>query len=364
MESNNGSKPTNGKGNAAAFPIEVHNSSGNVPAWRAELSARVRQIKARRSMEAELEAAMRDHKANTVPPPEEDGADDMAMRSADPVIVEVPEPVGAIEPELLPSDDFDDDGRDIDNPIVRAALKRVRRASESPRSPLAFPPRRSDASAKDEHPSAPPEIPVNGPALAVEQVDIADIANELDAALDDFDFLENPPSLEPKPATLPPVMPRQPVVIEEIRTPGSIVHRERPQLQERVVAGLIDVVVVLVSCLPLWGVVALTDVNLANGGVLGVIACATLLITGMYLFGTVAGAGQTFGMMYAGLRVVSIYSDHEMNLVQALMRTLGHLPAGLPLFGGFIWAAFDRDQRGLHEYMSGTQIVREWRVEL
>lgn len=362
MENSNGSKPNNAKGNAASFPLEVHNGpTSTVPAWRAELSARVRQMKARRSMEAELEAALRDHRANAVPPVEAE--DDIAMRTSGPLaepveamdIIDAVETVTILEPELLPAEgDPAHDDRDIDNPLVRAALNRVRRASETPRTPMGFPPRRAEPTAKEE----PTSIPVATPALTVEQVDIADIASELDAALEDFDFPENPPSFEPRS-----VAPK-PVVIEEIRTPGSIVHRERPELQERVVAGLIDVIVVLLSCFPLWGIVALTDVNLAHAGVQAIIACATLLIAGMYLFGTVAASGQTFGMMYAGLRVVSIYSDHEMNLVQALVRTVGHLPAGLPLFGGFFWAAFDRNQRGLHEYMSGTQVVREWRVEL
>jgi uncharacterized RDD family membrane protein YckC len=361
MENSNGSKPTAAKGNAASFPLEVHNGpTATVPAWRAELSARVRQMKARRSMEAELEAALRDHRANAPPPVEVE--EEMAMRTSgsfgDPTeaAVDAVETVTILEPELLPAEgDTGHDDRDIDNPLVRAALKRVRRASETPRTPTGFPPRRTEPLAKDE----PAPIPVATPALTVEQVDIADIASELDAALEDFDFSDHSPSFEP----VAPVIPK-PIVLEEIRTPGSIVHRERPELQERVVAGLIDVIVVLLSCFPLWGIVALTDVNLASAGVQAIIACATLLIAGMYLFGTVAASGQTFGMMYAGLRVVSIYSDHEMNLVQALVRTLGHLPAALPLGGGFVWAAFDKNQRGLHEYMSGTQVVREWRVEL
>ncbi|MCS7079104.1 MAG: RDD family protein [Chloracidobacterium sp.] len=359
MESKLPPTSTEAIGAGGPFPREVQ-SVGNVPAWRAELSARVRQVKARRMMESELEAARRDQRSEG------------QHRRRDEHLASIPPLVDDLAAEPLseavhasketPLDNLEA----VENPLVRGALQRVRRAAESPR-PVTFPPRRVSAAAHDTltlNSSA-----VVAPPPAAPPVDIGEIAGELDAALGDFDLLLNQP---PTPATTPapaappsasPVAQATPAPLAS-PAPTRVLRRIRPLVRERALAGLIDAAVVALSCLPLLCVVVVTGVTLVHPGVAAILASSAALIAGMYLFGTVTVAGQTFGMMYMGLRVVSIYEDHELTAVQALLRTIGCGVSLLPLGAGFLWVLIDRNQRGWHEYVSATQLVREWYVEL
>jgi len=296
MESNLPPTSTEVPGAGGPFPREVQ-PAGTVPAWRAELSARVRQVKARRMMESELEAARRDQRGSAGRAGEPGATPTMSTPATDQVseVIPVAPPPGEDPPaDNLPLDDLET----IENPLVRGALRRVRRAAESPRPPVSFPPRRAS--------SLTPEV---------------------------------------------------------LTVTATAVTTAAPLVRERVLAGVVDSAVVALSCLPLLFVVVLTGTPLIHPGVAVIVACAAALLAGMYLFGTVTVAGQTFGMMYMGLRVVSIYEDHDLNPVQALLRTLGCGLSLLPLGAGFLWVLIDRDQRGWHEYLSATQLVREWYVE-
>ncbi|OYT72920.1 MAG: hypothetical protein CFK52_03745 [Chloracidobacterium sp. CP2_5A] len=357
-------------GAGGTFPREVQ-SAVTVPAWRAELSARVRQVKARRLMESELEAARRDQRGE--PGRRRDGqADGQAEPAASDKPISDKPMMSALEAEIAaqprppeadreeaaapPLDDLDL----VENPLVRGALRRVRRAAESPRAPMTFPPRRANA--------APPEVltldaTAMAAAPATPLVDISEIASELDAALGDFDLLLDQPA--PTATASAPAVAKEATAPQSMsaQSPARLTRRVRPLARERVLAGVVDTAVVALSCIPLLCVIVMTGVTLAHPGVAAIVVCAAALIAGMYLFGTVTVAGQTFGMMYMGLRVTSIYEDHELNALQALLRAIGCGLSLLPLGAGFLWVLIDRDQRGWHEYLSATQLVREWRVE-
>ncbi|QUW02748.1 RDD family protein [Chloracidobacterium validum] len=348
MESNLPPTNTEVTGAGGPFPREVQ-SAATVPAWRAELSARVRQVKARRMMESELEAARRDQLGSA--------SRQVETETPPPHGIEAPPeppPTEAGQPDSTPPLD---DLEAVENPLVRGALRRVRRAAESPRPPLSFPPRRMSAATPDlltlDAPTA------TATSSAAPPVDISEIASELDAALGDFDLLADQPATEAPSETRPAPTPPPP----SPPTPTRLLRRIRPLVRERVLAGVIDAAVVALSCLPLLCVVIMTGTVLIHPSVAAIVACAAVLIAGMYAFGTVTVAGQTFGMMYMGLRVVSIYEDHELHPVQALLRALGYGLSLLPLGAGFLWVLIDRDQRGWHEYLSATQLVREWYVE-
>lgn len=341
------------------FPREVQ-SAGTVPAWRAELSARVRQVKARRMMESELEAARRDQRSSTERQTEPDAPPAKSTPVSEATLDEIPP--GEV-PSAAP---LPDDLETIQNPLVRGALRRVRRAAESPRPLMSFPPRRASSLTQDVLTVTATSVTTTtaAPAPDSPQLDISEIASELDAALGDFDLLTETPATETMPSASRPVArPEPPPVPTAPVPPKRHLRRIRPLARERFLAGVIDSAVVALSCLPLLFVVVLTGTPLIHPGVAAVVACAAVLLAGMYLFGTVTVAGQTFGMMYLGLRVVSIYEDHDLNPVQVLLRTLGCGLSLLPLGAGFLWVLIDRDQRGWHEYLSATQLVREWYVE-
>jgi len=66
--------------------------------------------------------------------------------------------------------------------------------------------------------------------------------------------------------------------------------------------------------------------------------------------------GQTAGMMLMGLRVVKL-DGHSITPFQAVRRALGMLLAAIPGLAGFLWAAFDLNRRGWHDYIGGTLVV-------
>ncbi len=80
-----------------------------------------------------------------------------------------------------------------------------------------------------------------------------------------------------------------------------------------------------------------------------------LLLVYLTIF-TIYG-GQTVGKMLLGLRVVGL-DGHSVSTVGALLRALGMLLAGLPGLAGFLWAAFDLDRRGWHDYIGKTLVVQ------
>ncbi|QUV99825.1 RDD family protein [Chloracidobacterium sp. MS 40/45] len=362
MESNLPPTSTEVPGAGGPFPREVQ-PAGTVPAWRAELSARVRQVKARRMMESELEAARRDQRGSAGRTGEPGATPTMSTPATDQVSEEAA-PAAPLPGEEPPADNLPlDDLETIENPLVRGALRRVRRAAESPRPPVSFPPRRASSLTPEVLTVTATSVTMAAPAAEAPYLDISEIASELDAALGDFDLLTEPPATETKPPATPAAAPEPTPLPTAAAAPKRHMRRIRPLVRERVLAGIMDSAVVALSCLPLLFVVVLTGTPLIHPGVAVIVACAAALLAGMYMFGTVTVAGQTFGMMYMGLRVVSIYEDHDLNPVQALLRTLGCGLSLLPLGAGFLWVLIDRDQRGWHEYLSATQLVREWYVE-
>jgi uncharacterized RDD family membrane protein YckC len=66
--------------------------------------------------------------------------------------------------------------------------------------------------------------------------------------------------------------------------------------------------------------------------------------------------GQTPGKRLAGIRVIDAFGERP-SLTRALVRTLAcSLSAGL-LGLGFVWIAFDRERRALHDWIADTYVV-------
>lgn len=67
--------------------------------------------------------------------------------------------------------------------------------------------------------------------------------------------------------------------------------------------------------------------------------------------------GRTPGMRAVGIRVIDLYGEPPAT-GRVLARTAGYL-AGLATLGlGFLWIGFDSERRGLHDYLSGTVVVK------
>lgn len=367
----------NGKPTAGRGPMEVH-TSPNVPAWRAELSARVRQIKARRSMEAELEAAMLEHQHQKSNPP-----------GSTPVITvkaEEPELPPAISLEIEPDPQPAGPDEKNENPIVRAMLDRVKRASEQSRSadvppsvPTPSKGRAAASRAVATNPlviataTAPATVTATLTSAALHeealkvptsaQNIIQEAVTDLAAAPENPAFSTTQTEFELHPPAPPTVQNTSvdhstfPDLLKEL---DQVVNHleEKPEITERLRAGAIDVGTIVLSNIPLWVAVEFVGGNFGDLRVKIILLVASILIAGIYLFGTTTVSGQTFGMMYANLRIVTIQNGQRPNILQTLLRTVGCMVSFFTLMLGFVWAIFDKNQRGLHEHLSGTQVVR------
>jgi uncharacterized RDD family membrane protein YckC len=142
----------------------------------------------------------------------------------------------------------------------------------------------------------------------------------------------------------------------------------------RVGGGLIDLAVLVPVCLLLgWLASSLSGIHLPASRYRSLdfwldllLASDPALLGGLGLSIAIAlvyalifqiTLGHTLGMRVAGLRVIDVYGD-EPSTGRALARTAGYLASLATLGLGFLWIAFDREKRGLHDYLSGTYVVR------
>jgi uncharacterized RDD family membrane protein YckC len=112
----------------------------------------------------------------------------------------------------------------------------------------------------------------------------------------------------------------------------------------RVVAAMIDAIVLVVLALILSSMFASLDVLVPILGVVYLAVCWGFL-------------GQTVGMMPFGLRVVRNIDGARLTWANVLLRMIGCIPAGF-LALGYISAAFDHRKRGWHDKIAGTVVIR------
>jgi len=85
--------------------------------------------------------------------------------------------------------------------------------------------------------------------------------------------------------------------------------------------------------------------------------CLISLIIGMTYFTYFHGAiGQTPGKIMLKLKVIGTTGKKPTYGI-ALLRWIGSIISGLPLFLGFLWVAFDRKKQGWHDKIAGTVVL-------
>ncbi len=149
-------------------------------------------------------------------------------------------------------------------------------------------------------------------------------------------------------------------------------------LLRRATAALVDLVVVAPFALAAGALVALAGglalprpgelglgyaVSLAlNGGAIGpaMLALAATVVA-LYFFVFHALRGQTPGGVLLKLRVIDAWGLAP-SAPRALLRTVGGVVSLLGFGLGFLWAGFDREKRGLHDWLAGTWVVLAHRL--
>ena len=145
----------------------------------------------------------------------------------------------------------------------------------------------------------------------------------------------------------------------------------------RFVAGAIDAALLTAVCAALWALAAsllggplprlrqlgpdaLLDV-LVNGDALavaGLVLAGAIGLAYFTIFHAVLGA--TVGKRLVGLRVIDGYGERP-TLLRSALRAISYLPSAVVLMLGFLWIGFDREKRGLHDFIADTYvIVKHW----
>ncbi len=77
----------------------------------------------------------------------------------------------------------------------------------------------------------------------------------------------------------------------------------------------------------------------------------------LYFFLFTALRGQTFGKHLMRVRVIDAFGERP-SMWRALLRTIGYVPSTALLALGLLWIGFDREKRGLHDWIADTYVVR------
>ena len=110
-------------------------------------------------------------------------------------------------------------------------------------------------------------------------------------------------------------------------------------------AAMIDAVILIVV------LVVLSAIADTTGYILG------LAIGIAYTVGFWVSSGATPGKMVAGLKVVTVEGD-AIGIGKALLRYFGYWVNALTLYIGYLFIAFRKDKRGLHDLIASTKVIR------
>jgi uncharacterized RDD family membrane protein YckC len=346
------------------------NGRTQVPAWRKELSERVREAQARKAREAELE-----------------GRQDL------PLLASLPEPTSALG--LVPPPEV--------NPIVAKALERIENARRtvmvsrsSGGAALAVARTIEDPMSQTPAPIAAPEWPkpVAAPVIEAQSEVVAndqiqpasEIAPPQIIAVPDLP--SSTPSLfiqdqavivaEPIPTTveIPPVMtvatavdtldldtfdlpePIAEPAIKLRRHSEPIIEDANPSTLARTAAGVLDFLLVVFATSPFAAVIELNGGDWSNPRVWGALAAIGAIVLVLYQASAVALSGKTWGMSALGLRVADIEVGMYPTFGQSLTRAFFYLLSLATLGSGMWYSFFNEDNLTMHDRISGTAVVR------
>jgi uncharacterized RDD family membrane protein YckC len=80
------------------------------------------------------------------------------------------------------------------------------------------------------------------------------------------------------------------------------------------------------------------------------------LVAALYHFFFIGLRGQTPGKRLLGVRVIDAWGERP-SLARAALRTAGYAASVLLCSIGFLWIGFDREKRGLHDWIAGTYVI-------
>jgi uncharacterized RDD family membrane protein YckC len=89
-------------------------------------------------------------------------------------------------------------------------------------------------------------------------------------------------------------------------------------------------------------------------GTVALVVCVVMFYSVLFL----STSGRTPGLTVVRSRVINIYGERP-ELWRVVLRCLGAGASACLLGLGFLWSGFDREKRGLHDWVAGTYVVRQ-----
>jgi uncharacterized RDD family membrane protein YckC len=117
---------------------------------------------------------------------------------------------------------------------------------------------------------------------------------------------------------------------------------------ERLVAYLIDAVIMFVIGFVIGLVIASPGLNFAVGLIIGV----------AYFIGFWTTSGQTPGKMVMKIQVIDAETGQVPDPGKALIRYIGYIISAIPLALGFLWVLWDPNREAWHDKIAKTRVVK------
>lgn len=335
----NSNRTGNGAGQTESEPkqsttlIEFPGTSRSVPAWRKQLSQRVREVQERKAREAAEELA--------------------AAQAAGAVSCALPS--GQLE--LVPDVD-----QPVMNPIVTKALERVERARRY--EPIV---NRSGGAGL----AVAPALKVE-PSTEVSEPEFVRAAKtKLTVVASRLPLLDPTPEIDSQHAQRKPTKRRPVRVISDddaalsyLETCLSVpaleadTRRDLPGFPRRIIAGVFDLVLIGLMVSPVVAAINYTGGDWFDARVLGVMSGITAITMFAYLTISVALTGKTLAMRMFSLRAIDLRTGLIPTGGQSIKRAVVQI-VSLAFFGlGLIYAFIDPDGRTVHDRLSKTIVVR------
>lgn len=132
----------------------------------------------------------------------------------------------------------------------------------------------------------------------------------------------------------------------------------------RLGAYLIDAVIVFFATFVVMLPFSLLSMLIGSKiGIIGVLLSLVGWLLGMavgvgYLLVPWAFVGRTPGKKFLGLKVVADDGSGSLGYLKAALRMVGYMVSGMVFFAGFIMVAFTKDNKGLHDMIAGTRVIK------
>lgn len=369
-------------------------AESTLPAWRRELNAKVREVRARRGGPGISEEPPAPEIRATVPEKQHPALNNPdgetpARRPVQPAR----DSAQAVAPRTSPKDQQTSQQRPAaNNAIVEKALTRVRRATENahraalPKIEPVRPAQRPTASLSlDREATAralTPEVEISlrrtadldpipdMPEAAPQSPAVAEAAHTFNqtSPLEAEAKLSSLVEADEQAASarfIPDEIEPRDYLEAEIRKVDKALNaefarNESPSIFTHAVLNLIDFVAISISAAPFLAVIEFMDGDFSAPHTRFAAGTMIILIAFLYLVLTQSLCGKTFGMMFTNTRVVDAVTFEQPTPAQTSRRSIGYLIAFVPLLLGFFVAIFHHKRRGLHDLISGTQVSRDF----